>query len=180
MKNIDMHLKLILMLSYYTDFGQWKVARLLNRHAKSIVDSKPYIKERYGRSTFIRTEWCCTCEKSNPNVAWLRYDELGRPNYITHCRTWFCRVSSLHSMIEDCRDHGRVLLRVPWKTDPIVTIPRSDGTHSHGHCKINSLVVKNDKYYVETEWSDLDGQSFAKLVPLEYYSPFLKPEIMCI
>ncbi len=177
---IDINLIIDIILNYDTELRQWSVARLLNTSAKYIVDSKPYNKQCYGRSTFIRTEWCCICEKSNPHATWLRCDEIGRPSYILHCQTWFCRVSAIHSMISQCQDTGRVLLRVPWKKEKSILIPRSDGSESRGYCKINSLVVKNKEYYVETEWSGLNGEAFTKLIKLSYYSNSENPKTMLL
>ena len=176
---MEIHVAISILLDYSNEFAQWKIARLLNRTAKCIVDTKKYEKECYGRSTFLRTEWCSICEKTNPKVMWLRYDELGRTSYITHCPTWFCSVSAVHSMIAHCRDNERVLLRVPWQKSIRVVIPRSDGSESHGHCKINHLVIRPTGYYVETEWQEENGKMCAKLVPLTYYSAF-KPKIMSI
>lgn len=176
---MEIHVAVNILLVYSTDFEQWKAARLLNRMAKDIVNAKKYEKGCYGRSTFIRTEWCSICEKHNSKAKWHRYDELGRTSFITHCPTWFCRVSALHSMLAHCRDNNRVLLRVPWKKNKEVIIPRSDGSESHGYCKINSLVVRPKGYYVETEWEE-NGDILTKLIPLTYYSTVIEPKIMSI
>ena len=177
---MEIHVAVNILLDYSNDFARWTAARLLNREAKCIVDAKKYKKECYGRSTFLRTEWCSICDKPNSKAKWQRYDEVGRTSFITHCPTWFCRVSALHSMIAHCRVNERVLLRVPWKKNTQVIIPRSDGSESYGHCKVNSLVVRTKGYYVETEWYEDDGQTSVKLIPLTYYCAKIEPKIMSI
>lgn len=174
---MDEHTIVRILLEYYTNnFKLWQVARLINKEITSIVNAKPYDKACYGRSTFIRTEWCSICQKNNPKAQWIRY-HLQRTKYITHCPTWSCRVSALHSMIAHCRDHEQVLLRVPWKKTKEVVIPRSNGSESYGSCKINSLVKKPSGFYVETEWED--GERFVKLIPLNHYTT-VEPKIMSI
>ena len=66
---MDEHTIVRILLEYYTNnFKLWQVARLINKEITSIVNAKPYDKACYGRSTFIRTEWCSICQKNNPKA----------------------------------------------------------------------------------------------------------------
>ena len=175
---LDMDELLIIQITmdFYTGLEQWKVSRLLNRTFKSIVDTKKYDNECTGRRCFLRSEWCCVCQKNNPDCVWLGYkvDELYQVNdlvcrWLTHCPSWYCRVSALYSMIEDYKSSNILLLRKPWQVSTTVTIPRSDGSESVGKAQVNCVFQKQSIFYVHVEWYE-NKEKFFKQVPLTYYT----------
>jgi len=169
---MDVHVILRILMDYCEDFQQWKSSRILNTTFKRLVDTKDYDRGCFGKGTFICTEWCNVCQKGSCDVQWLRYQAgtIGEHRWISHCRTWFCRMSALYSMIEDCKVNGIFLLRRPWQTTKDIVVPRSSGERTAGHCNPHFVVGNAERhYFVHAEWKQ-NNQLFYKLVPLSYYT----------
>ena len=155
------------------DLTSWTTTRVLCREALRETTSLTSVMcaTVYGRAALLLEGWCTICEDNCVNPRWQRYQLNKRFHYIPHCRTWQCQVSALKSMIAHCRVLNRVLLRTPWG-DNQLSVPRSDGSETAGHCDPTVLVRRAEKYYVETWWDNL-----SKLVPLTYYTTTV-PKIM--
>ena len=47
---MEIHVVINILLDYSNEFAQWKIARLLNRAAKCIVDTKKYTMPHRGHA----------------------------------------------------------------------------------------------------------------------------------
>lgn len=175
---IDIHIVLNIVLNYDHDPNQWAKARVLSLHTKTLVDGKAYDKGCFGRSSFLKVDWCTICQKKCPDCVWLRYTvgDTYSFRYIVHCPTWHCRMSALYSMINDYKSSGILLLRVPWQKSKNVNIPRSDGSVTQGRCHNDRVYLRNEQYYICTVWEE-DGEQWSKLVPLTHYTD-VKPKLL--
>jgi len=171
---MELHIIVAILLDYNSTIKDWSKSRCLNKEIKNIIDTKKYDKEAFGRHAFIQTNQCSICEKlAQPeDFDWLNYHQFDRTRiyHIVHCRHWHCHVSAVYSMLGHCASINMYILRQPFQNHKEVSIPRSDGSITHGKC-VNTAVVKRDgKNYVYTYWYDDNGNHFTKLIPLKHYT----------
>lgn len=167
---IPIHLIVTMLLSY-PKLEQWTTARTLNRESKLVVSKKNYDLDSWGRRTFLLQGTCAICNQKNDKISWLRYaaDRVGEMRWIGHCKTWYCTVSALKSMMNDYASSNVYLLRTPWQSSVAVNIPRSNGSTSVGVATINCVHHKDEKVYVRVDWTQ-ESENLCKILLLDTYA----------
>lgn len=168
---MDIHIVIHILLDYFHDMPQWSIARLLNRATKYIVDTIPIDNTFWGRRSFIMCFVCNICNKHMNTCSMLNYMSMDNTCmfHITHCPTWQCKMTAIHSMLAHCASYHIYMLSKPFQDTNDVIVPRSDGSHTPGKCHNNRLYLFDNKLCVFTFWRNR-GYEYTKLVPLEHYT----------
>lgn len=159
------------ILLLYPKLEQWTTARTLNTESKLIVSNKNYDSNSWGRRTFLLQGTCAICNQKNEDIGWLRYaaDRANATQSIGHCKTWYCTVSALKSMMNDYAASNLYLLRTPCLVTVGVNIPRSNGQSSVGVATTNCVRHKDEKVYVQVDWTE-ESENLCKIVLLKTYT----------